>query len=148
MTESIIQYMSLDDYVIERLGTSKEAIDARPWTPSSWVEEAVWLVYQDHGLTTQVLPALLGLHKPLVSRAQSHISLTVHNVMRTYWLAASLLHRDPGVAQEGANKLLDDLLQTAPSRRTPFEHALANNHTYMANLQGFASVVPPCRLWQ
>ena len=68
--------------------------------------------------------------------------------MRTYWLAASLLHRDPGVAQEGANRLLEHLLQTAPARRTPFEKALANNDTYMANMQGFASVVPPCRLWQ
>ena len=119
--EASIQDMSLDDFVIERLGTSREAIDARPWTPSSWVEEAVWQVYQDHGLTTEVLPALLGLHKSLVSRAQAHLSLTMHNVLRTSWLAASLLHRDPGVAQEGANKLLEHLLQTAPARRTPFE---------------------------
>ena len=83
-----------------------------------------------------------------MSRAQSHLSLTVHNILRTSWLAAALLHRDPGVAQEGANRLLEHLLQTAPARRTPFEKALADNDTYMANMQAFASVVPPCRLWQ
>ena len=146
--EFIIQDMSLDELVMARLGTSQADIDARPWRPSSWVEEAIWLVYQDHELTLRVLPDVLGLHRSLVSRGQSHLSLTVHNILRTPWLAATLLHCDPGIAQAGANKLYEHLLQTAPARRTPFEQSLANNDTYMANMQAFASVEPPCRLWQ
>ena len=146
--EAVVQDLSLDDLAMDRLGTSQEAIDARPWRPSTWVEEATWLVYQDRGLTTLVLPTLLGFHRRLVSRTQSHLSLTVHNFLRTSWMAATLLNRDPGVAQEGANKLLEHLLQTAPARRTPFEMALAENDAYMGNLQAFANVAPPCRLWQ
>lgn len=133
--EALVQDLSLDDLAMDRLGTSQEAIDARPWRPSTWVEEATWLVYQDRGLTTLVLPTLLGFHRRLVSRTQSHLSLTVHNFLRTSWMAATLLNRDPGVAQEGANKLLEHLLQTAPARRTPFEMAMAAEDTYMENIQ-------------
>ena len=146
--EAIIQSLHLDDQVMERLGTSKEAIEARPWSPSSWVEEAIWLVYEDHGLTQRVLPEVLDLHKSLASTAQAHLTLTMHNIARTSWLAASLLHCSPGVAQESANALLEQLLGTAPARRTQFETALANNDTYMANLQEFARADPPCKLWQ
>ena len=73
----------------------------------------------------------------------------MQNIMRRYWMDASVLLRDPGVAQEGANKLLVHVLQTAPCEADALrKNAIADNDTYMANMQGFASVEPTCRLWQ
>ena len=146
--KDMIQDLSLTTAVIERLGSSRADIYARSWEPSTWVELAALLVYDDVVLAAHVLPRVLELHTNLASRGTAHLALVMENITRTTWLAGAMLHHDAEKAQTAANALHLHLLSTSPARRSAFETSITVNDTYMANLQAFATAVPQVCLWQ
>ena len=146
--KNIIEDLSLDDNVIARLGTSREEMYAKGWRPSTWVELATYLVYNDPLLVAPALEQVMRLHEKLVSTAVSHLALIEDNVFRTTWLTATLLSSDAATAQAGAQTLLRQLLTVAPGRQSSFERSVSDNVTLMANLQAFANVTPATCLWK
>ena len=143
-----VQDLGLNDLVIERLGTTRAELYVKGWAPSTWVELATLLVYDDTVLAAAALPDVMELHSRLVARTVSHLALLEDNILRTTWLAGAVLSPDAAAAQASANKLERQLLTTAPARRTAFEQVQVGNVTYMGNLRAFASASPAVCLWQ
>ena len=105
-------------------------------------------VYGDVALADAAMPQVLELHSALVARGTSHLALWEDNVMRSSWVASSVLSSNAARAQAAAIELQRHLLTIAPGRRTPFEKSLVVNDTYMANLDDFGRATPPLCVWQ
>ena len=147
--KSIIQDVSLDAETMERLGCSDGMLAAKGWErPSTWVELAVLLEYEDEALARGALPSVYALHATLVARGTSHLALVVDNVKRTSWMAGALLHEDPVRAQASATRLLQHLDSIAPGKRTPFESHIADSEELMSEIASFANLEVAVCLWQ
>ena len=147
--KSIIQGVSLDADTMKRLGCSDGMIALKGWErPSTWVELAALLEYEDEALARAALPSVYALHANLVARGTSHLALVVDNVKRTSWMAGALLHEDPVRAQTAATGLLLHLDSIAPCKRTPFERHLADSEELMPDIASFANREVAVCLWQ
>ena len=67
--KSLIQDVSLDDETMDRLGCSDAMLARKGWArPSTWVELAAVLEYEDEALPRAALPNAYALHANLVAR--------------------------------------------------------------------------------
>ena len=146
---AIMQHVALSDETMERMGCSAAHLAAHGWArPSTWVELASLLAFQDEAVARAHLPDMWSLHSNLVAKGTAHLALVVHNIMRTSWIAGAVLHSDPPRAQAAAESLLRHLDSTAPVARTSFEKHVADNEELIACLTSFASRNPPVCVWQ
>ena len=147
--KSLIQDVSLDDETMDRLGCSDAMLARKGWArPSTWVELAALLEYEDEALARAALPSVYALHGILVARGTAHLALVVENVKRTSWMAGALLHVDPVRAQTHAARLLLHLDSIAPDKRTPFESHIADSEELMSEIEAFANREVAVCLWQ
>ena len=144
----IIQDMSLDDGVLERLGTSRAYIHAKGWAPATWMHLATYLAYGDADLAVAAMPEVLKRHAVLVARGTSHLALWIQNITRSSYLASSMLSPNAVTAQAAAIEFERHVLTIAPGRRNSFERAFVENERLMANLADFAHAAVPICVWQ
>ena len=151
---NIISNTRLDEYVLKFLGHSMAEVRASGLNSEMhWAEIAVRM---SPGVADSEKNALVGpmiyLVDTVVFRMQAHLSLTAHNILRTTWSAARILSTNPTEAQQAAKELLFDykrgLMILRSDQMTTFEKALTTNTPVFKQLQDFARLDQPVRLWQ
>ena len=151
--EGIITSTRVDKYVCDALALSDEDIRAigNDWTATdiTWMETAVLLVPR----MTQVecdhlMPEVLEYHARVSMRMVSHLHLTVENISRSQWLAASILSLDPYAAKTGAREFREYLIRLAPAKRNQFEQSFCGDDCKMTQLEDFCDMDPPRLVWK
>ena len=75
---------------LERFGVTPPQMPS--WRARTWVEVAVRLEYPDEAEFQRHLPQLNAFHLRVAGRMEAHLKLRGENVLRTPWLALSLIH--------------------------------------------------------
>ena len=140
--------MEITDEVLKRFKTTQANLDARGWSPKTWVDLAVLLVVDDSTLYDAQAQEAWAYHQVITDKASSHLALVAFNIMRTSWLAAEILSKDAHKAQTGALELVKHLSSTPPAMRTAFEEYMFSTTGIWSNLVDFAYARPPVRVWQ
>lgn len=143
-----IRDLSVADGLLERCGISDALWEQRGKPPSTWVEAFLWHLLQDESRVRDSLVESLDFHRRLTDRASAHLALAASNIMRTPWLAASLLDVEAVAAKAAAQALAQHLAGTPPASRTPFEHHLFSDEVLWPQIVDFSQSVPPVCLWQ
>ena len=140
--------MEVSPAVLKRFEATPDEIAAAAWDQRTWIDLVLHQVIGDESLEQGAATSAFEFHKCVSDRASSHLALTSANIMRTSWLAAEILSRDPQKAQSAALKLVRDLAGTPPAMRTPFEQYVFEETSLWNNLVDFAHAKPPVRVWQ
>ena len=140
--------MEVSEQVLKRLKVTQGDLDGRGWAPATWIDLVILLAVDDEALAAAAAPKAFEFHRLVTTRASSHLALVADNIMRTSWLAAEILSRDPDKAQRAALELIRNLATTAPALRTPFETFLFETTSLWTNLVDFAHARPSVRVRQ
>ena len=151
---TIISSTELDEYVLKFLGHSMADVRAAGLNPQRhWAEIAVRM---SPGVADAEKEALLGpmidLADKVIYRMHAHLTLTARNILRSTWSAARILSTNPEEAHQAANELLrapsDGLMYLRDDQMTAFEKALMKKQPVFDQLQAFARLDRPVRVWQ
>ena len=126
--------MEVSPSVLKRLEATPAEIAAAAWDQRTWIDLVLHQVLGDESLEEAAATSAFAFHKCVSDRASSHLALTSANIMRTSWLAAEILSRDPQKAQSAALKLVQGLAGTPPGMRTPFEQYIFEATSLWNNL--------------
>jgi hypothetical protein len=146
--KGVLLDLSLDDRTLQRLGCSRDAMAAKGWEPENWVDLVALMEYDNAGLAREAMAVLHLYHLRLTTKATGHLSLVVENILRTHWLGAGVLNKDPAAARAATDALHLRVERTAPGKRSPFERWMASSPALMGQLAAFRTRAVPCRVWQ
>ena len=138
--------MEVSEHVLKRLKITQGDLDGRGWAPATWIDLLVLMAVDDQALAAAAAPKAFEFHRLITNRASSHLALVAANIMRTSWLAAEILSRDPDKAQRAARELIKNLSSTPPRMRTPFETFVFESTSLWSNIVDFAHARPSVRV--
>ena len=86
-------------------------------------------VVGEQTLVAERLQRALDFHRRVTDSAGAHLALLCENTLRTPWMAARLLSKEPELAQAAAKDLARHLASTNTANRTSFEQLLFRQRT-------------------
>ena len=115
--------------VLQRFERKPEDMHSMPTPPKTWVELSVLYVVGEQTLVAERLQRALDFHRRVTDSAGAHLALLCENTLRTPWMAARLLSKEPELAQAAAKDLARHLASTNTANRTSFEQLLFRQRT-------------------
>ena len=132
-------------HALERLGFGGDRAPSP--LPRTWIHLLVQYIVGEER-APDFLEKALRFHREVSGKAAAHLALVGDNTLRTPWLAAQLLAKNPMGAQDASKALLRHLDKTRPSARSLFEKHFCDSRFLYEQLVEFSRVDPPCLLWK
>ena len=116
---------------------------------SHWAEVAVThMTGLDDGQRDELIPGIMEHVTVVATEISSHMRLTSANMLRSTWMAAGMLSKNPAKAKEYAATFQDYILRKPPASQTPFERAFVEDENLSNQLGMFVDAIPAERLWR
>ena len=125
------------------IGLTREALLANDWHALPY-----WKVLVKHRSADDDEYDLAEFHLQVSTRMAMHLSLTTENFMTMDYCAAGMLSADPARAQEAACIMRDHILRKPIRDMSGLERDLRTDNLLWAQLDRFADLRPPAKLWR